>query len=406
MMLEKITESFHGSVTLRIESRYENGFLRMLLSEKIPAKVYELTENGEKIGIGAVISPKFLKIISSSLDKYSIKVYIINIQGFCTLIPILRQRIGLTVGTVLFFALVWLSSLFIWRIDVVGAEAVSEEKLRYLLSESGVSAGATVSDIDAFSVSNALLLSCPELSWASLQLTGTTATLTVRETVNHQETEKNKTSLLIASESGVIESVLVYDGAAAVKVGCVVKKGDVLINGLISGSGLQYTDQPILRIGNADGSVKALVERTFSVTVPYRETELIPKENGRVYKGRSINVFGGGFYIGDRKPSADCYSVTESQNTPTVFGVALPVTVSETVWSEMTEREIVRTSEEAETLARARAEERLSAELGTDEIRATEYVVAVDEERETVTVTVTYRCVTEITASAEIYKND
>lgn len=405
MKLDRITEYLRGSVTLRIENRHENGFMRMLLSEKIPAKVYELTENGKKIGIGAVISPKFLKIISSSIDKYSTKVYIINIKGYCTLMPILRQRIGIAVGTVLFFALIWLSSLFLWRVDIVGAESVSEDTLRSLLAESGVSAGSTVADIDAFSVSNALLLSCPELSWASLQLTGTTATLTVRETVNHHETEKNKTPLLIASESGVIESVLVYNGAAAVKVGCVVKKGDVLINGLISDSGLQYTDQPILRLGNADGSVKALVERTFSVTVPYRETELIPRENGRVYRGRSINIFGGGFYFGDRKPSAESYSAAESRITPTVFGAALPVTVSETVWSEMTEREIVRTPDEAEALARARAEERLSAELGTDEIRAAEYTAAADEESETVTVTVTYRCVTEITLSAEIKKN-
>ena len=67
MKLDRITEYLRGSVTLRIENRHENGFMRMLLSEKIPAKVYELTENGKKIGIGAVISPKFLKIIRMNI---------------------------------------------------------------------------------------------------------------------------------------------------------------------------------------------------------------------------------------------------------------------------------------------------------------------------------------------------
>ena len=81
-MLKKLTEYFRGSAVLQVKTPYVNSFLRMLVSEKLPAKVYELTENGEKIGIEAVISPKFIKKIASSLDKYSIKVYIINIKGF------------------------------------------------------------------------------------------------------------------------------------------------------------------------------------------------------------------------------------------------------------------------------------------------------------------------------------
>ena len=402
MILNRITDFFRGRVIMQIENRYESGFTRMLLSEKIPATVYELTENGEKIGIEAVISPKFLKIIVSSLDKYSIKVYIINIKGFCTLIPILHHRVGVAVGTVLFFALLWLSTLFVWRIDIIGAKTVTEEELRTVLRENGVTAGATVSEIDSLSVSNALLLSCPNISWASLQIKGTTATLTVRETVLHSEAEKNRTPLLIAAESGIIESILVYEGAAAVKVGCVVKKGDALINGVISGSGLQYTDKPILRVGNANGSVKALVERSFSVTVPYLETKLVPKEDGRVYKGRTVNFFGGGFYLGDRRPDEGEYSVQETQVSPTLFGATLPITVYETVWSEMTEWKTVRTPEEAENSARTLAEEKLYAELGTDELKFSQYTVQKNEEDGTVTVNVTYRCVTEITVSADI----
>jgi len=240
MILSKAVNYLRGSATLRVEERYKSGFLRMLLSENIPASICELTENGEKHGVEAVISPKFIKKTTSVLDKYSIKVYIINIKGFCALLPSLRNRIGILVGAVLFFTLLLLSTLFIWRVEIVGAESVPEEYLREVLSESGVGAGAIISRIDAFSVSNSLLLSCPELSWASLRLKGTTATLTVRETVPHQEVKENETPLLIASESGVIRSILVYEGTAAVKVGSVVRAGDALINGLISGSGLQY----------------------------------------------------------------------------------------------------------------------------------------------------------------------
>ena len=405
-MLKKLIDRTVGRAVLRVEPRYENGFLRMILSENIPAKVYELTENGKKIGIEAVISPKFIKIIASALDKYSIKVYIINIKGICALTTALRRRIGVAVGAVLFLAFIWLASLFVWRVDIVGADTVPEDTLRQALSDAGVSAGVAVSDIDAFAVSDSLLLSCPQLSWASLQLTGTTATLTVRETVTHQDAEKNKTPLLIASEDGVIVSVLVYEGTAAVKVGSVVKAGDALINGFISGSGLQYTDQPILRMGNADGSVKATVERELSVSVPYREVSLVKKDGGSSYRGVYIKLFGIGFYLGDQKPSEEHYSAQESTLSPTVFGATLPLTLCETVWNELTESETVYTAEEAEAIARAKAEEALRQEAGEDEITFTEYTVLTDEENGSVTVTVRYRCITEITAPSDIGRSE
>lgn len=402
MLLQKIVDYCRGSVLLRVEKRYENGFFRMLMTEKVPAQVCEVYENGEKYGIEAVISPKFIKKLASVLDKYSIKVYIINIKGFCTLLPHLKRRIGVAVGSALFFMLLWISTLFLWRIDIVGAETVSNGLLREALAQSGVSPGVAVSDIDAFAVSNSLLLSCPQLSWASLEIKGTTATLTVRETVDHLSEKENETALLVASESGIVQSVLVYKGAAAVKPGSVVKAGDALINGLISGSGLQYSDQPVLRIGKADGSVKALVERELSVTVPYLETELIPKENGRSFISRSIKLFGGSLQIGKRKPSAGEFTQTENVTELSVFGATLPVTVYETVWNELTEHEIKRTPEEAEELARGRATEALTAELGEDELTFTEYTVTADEENGAVTVKVKYRCITEIAVSGNI----
>ena len=148
------------------------------------------------------------------------------------------------------------------------------------------------------------------------------------------------------------------------------------------------------------------MEREFSVTVPYRESELIPKEDGKVYVGKRIDIFGGGFYLGDREPVGGNYSASENKTSVSVFGASLPVTVCETVWCELTEREIIRTPEEAEALARERANETLSRELGEDTATFTEYTVYADEENGTVTVNVRYRCITEIAVSAEIGRSE
>ena len=307
---------------------------------------------------------------------------------------------GAVLGAVIFFALLWISTLFLWRIEIVGAERLDEGELREKLSSLGVDAGARLSDVDAFAVGNALLVSCPELSWASLGIKGTTATLTVRETVEHEATPQNGTPLLVASEGGVIQSVLVYSGAAAVKAGSVVKAGDVLINGIISGSGLQYTDEPPLRLEKAEGSVTALVERTLSVFVPYSESCSEILSGGREFKRKRIDIFGGGFCIGDREPADGEYSVSENKTQVTVFGAVLPFTVSETVWNELYVQVSERSAEDAEAYARECAYTRMCEELGGAELISAEYTVSHGEDG--CTVTAVYKCITEIAVSADI----
>ena len=119
-----------------------------------------------------------------------------------------------------------------------------------------------------------------------------------------------------------------------------------------------------------------------------------------------IKLFGIGFYLGDQKPSEEHYSAQESTLSPTVFGATLPLTLCETVWNELTESETVYTAEEADAIARAKAEEALRQEAGEDEITFTEYTVLTDEENGSVTVTVRYRCITEITAPSDIGRSE
>ncbi|MBQ9115910.1 MAG: sporulation protein YqfD [Clostridia bacterium] len=268
-MTAELMEHIRARVIFAVDKESEDGFISALLRHRIPACLRRDEEDGRLI---AEISPKFTKKILSVLDNLSLKVYIINIKGFPALLPFLRHRIGAVLGVILFFALIWLSSLFVWRVEVVGTQRVPMETLVSGLRELGVGEGSRISGIDAYAVSNALLAAHPELSWTSIDITGTTVTLTVRETVVGEKDEIGATSLMVASEDGVVESVLVYSGVAAVKPGCVVRAGDVLISGFISGSGLQYEDTPTLRVGKASGSVRAIVERSVTEYVPLHET--------------------------------------------------------------------------------------------------------------------------------------
>lgn len=393
-MFSRLIGALESGVTVYVPSECGQRFLELLLSSGIQAETVLANDDG---GIYAELSMKNVEKIASALDKLSIKVYIINIKGWYTLIAKLKSRLGAVIGIAMFVGLVWLSTLFVWRVDVVGAESVPIYELKSQLSELGVSSGSKISEIDAQTVANELLLRSPELSWASLDVTGTTVTLTIRETEVSEEREK-RAMLLVAAEDGTVESVLVYSGVAAVKQGSVVKAGDVLISGAVSGGGLQYSDDPVLRLGVASGSVIARVERSCSVMLPLCET--LHEANGVKHTRKSVNIFGLRFDIGVPYASENCTESVRQYNV-TLFGVIeLPIEVTETVWEEQTERKVVRSEQEAVAEARKRAAAKVTEELGNGDLlwlRLTECV------RDGVcTVTAEYGCSVEI---ATVYRS-
>ena len=399
-IISKLADVIGGRVTLFVPAEYCEAFREAVVSQKITAYIRESKSDN---GIIAEMRPEFVKKIASTIDILNIKVYIINIKGFCAILPWIKRRMGAVVGAALFFFILWFSSLWVWRVDVVGAVKVDRAVITEALRCEGVGVGSRISDIDAFSVGNRLLLNTPQLSWVSLDVTGTTVTLTVRETVEGEKKDENDTSLLIASESGVVHSILVYSGTAAVKPGSVVKAGDALINGLISGSGLQYSDPPVLRIGKARGSVLARVERTLSVYVPFEETVYTPID-GKVYSSKLITVFGKSFLVGDGEPEGN-YSVSEKSYCPRIFGDAsLPLTVKETVWTPNEPSVLTRDPESAERLGREKAEKAVCLGVGDGELLGVEYSVAQDGMG--CTVTAVYRCIAEIAVSADIGRQD
>ncbi len=393
-MFRRLIRFFRGNVTVYVPQTDKDAFLALLVTSDISASTRPTDGNG---GIRAELSPGCIKKLAPDLDKLKIKVYIISVEGCLVLLSALRYRLGAVLGAVLLVLLVWLSSLFVWRVNIVGADGISANTLKLRLNEFGVGVGSRISDIDTLEIGDAFLLAYPELSWVSLDITGTTATLTVRETVLPNREPKSEGQLLVANEAGVIESVLVYSGGATVQPGSVVKKGDVLISGLISGSGLQYTPDPVLRMGNASGTVTARVERSLSVSVPLEET--VYTADGSSHLRRTLNILGRSFSFGAHRPDAEC-SETESRYNVTLFGIIeLPIEVTETVWTEYTVSHVTRTEDEAARRARKLASEMISSDIGDGE---TLWIKITQTEHDGVcTVDATYSCIAEI---GEVYR--
>ncbi len=379
---------FAGSAELSAEAKYRDRLAGVIAENNINARVKTNKEDG---GIYVILSPENAKKLAAALDKMNIIVYINNVRGLRSLLVSKCKRVGLLAGAVLFFTLLSLSTLFVFKVEVSGSELISVQTVKGELQDFGIRVGARMSDIDRTAAANRFLQLHPELSWAAISFKGTTVRLELKEKAEAPPITEQKADFLVAENDGVIENVLVYSGKAAVSQGTVVKKGDLLISGYISGNGLQYTDNPVLRYEGASGKVTARVEDNLRVTVLFNEQQIVKEQAERC--GIALRIFGKELKIG-KVTEKGGHSVTPEKNV-TLFGrVELPITYTECYKVKETVKTTVRDGTQAENEARAKALTQLTKSLGGDELCATEMLVNVNDEG--VTVTVIYACIRDI----------
>jgi similar to stage IV sporulation protein len=234
----------------------------------------------------------------------------------------------------------------VWDVRVVGNENVSDYRLIDALSASGFGVGDRWNRIDKNKVEVSLLSEFEEISWISINRRGTVAYVEVIESKKPKQQAKWDDGYcnIVADGDGVIEEIVVEQGMAVVSVGDVVRKGDVLISGVIENdSGVYFCA--------AKGSVKAQLGTTISAYVPRSEVKkrykrtIISEIDLNIFKN-TINIFKN---YGNPKGEYDIiYDVREYA----LFGkYRLPVSCMYTCFVEYTEEEVVYTETQMAELA-------------------------------------------------------
>ncbi|MBR2615085.1 MAG: sporulation protein YqfD, partial [Clostridia bacterium] len=181
------------------------------------------------------------------------------------------KRTGLILGLTLFLALSFLSTLFVWSVEVEGNVLLSDRELRQRLAEVGVTSGRLLSGIDTAEVALQLRVNHSDLAHASLNLIGTRAVLSVRERepVPREEAPEGETANLVADVGGRILRYEVLSGKAMITRGEEVQKGALLVSGVLERPNGAFTTV------RASGRVFAQTERCFEVTVPLEQTATV-----------------------------------------------------------------------------------------------------------------------------------
>ncbi len=247
---------FCGILEVEFSGIYPEKILNLCAQNRIG--VWNSRFLGQKIRL--FITVKDFKKLPKILRRSGIRAHILRKKGFPFFINKYKRRFGIFAGVILFFAVLQFMSSFIWIMQVQGNKTVKTTEIIAVCSELGIKIGAKSNSIDTKNRAQDLLLKMDELSWGSFNIEGCKLTVNVSEVTPKQEDNSVATNLK-ASADGVIKKIDVTSGNCVVKVGDTVKKGDVLVSGIIENASET-------KFVHSIGTVLAETEQTITFSEP------------------------------------------------------------------------------------------------------------------------------------------
>ena len=145
---------------------------------------------------------------------------------------LVKRRMLLLIFALLTAGLLLFSSLFIWDIQVLGCQKLTQARVLRALSGCGVEQGSFRFGLNADLVRSRVLVELPEIAWMTVNVRGSRATVLILEREEKPEIVAEADAAdLVAAKTGVIARMSVLNGKAQVSPGQAVVEGELLVSG-------------------------------------------------------------------------------------------------------------------------------------------------------------------------------
>ncbi len=175
------------------------------------------------------------RLLRSFVGKTYVVPHICEKKGFPFLCERARRDWTFTFGFLLFFAVLRVMSLFVWQINYIGQQEYTKETIQKQVTAMGVYPGMFRKNLNCDSIERNLRECYENMSWVSAEEEGCVLNIKMKEGTAEKKAEEiqKAPSHVVAPRSGTIASIVTKEGTPAVKKGAKVKKGDVLIQGIV-----------------------------------------------------------------------------------------------------------------------------------------------------------------------------
>lgn len=297
-----------GYVQIRLISREPERFLNLCAHAGV--ELWDLLY-GEYAYEFCLSVPDFFRL-QPFCRKTGSRVHILKKYGMPFFLHRNRKRKAFFLGIFLAGAILYLLSCFIWNIHIEGNHANTSREILDHLESLGVVHGTSKASIDCPELAAELRREFPDMIWVSARIEGTRLILNIKENEDSYEQNPeeadtaNTPTDLIASEDGIVESIVTRRGTPAVLPGSEVKKGDVLVSGM-----LEITDDSGAVVSRryvaADADIRLVTQEVYNDSFQLKHQVRVYQEEKSWYP--VVRIFDWQFSLGffkDNDSPQDC----------------------------------------------------------------------------------------------------
>lgn len=271
------------------------------------------------VGFTASVVSYDYNTVCELAKKSNVTVYAIAKKGVWFKAKSNKSRIGLLIGAILFFGSIIISQQFVWDITVTGNEKVAATEILYQLQELGIKRGAKIDDIDFRLKKQQALLNLPELSWLTLNQTGSLVRVIVSERNAPPMINDTTPCDIVAAKTGQIRYMNVYGGVKILGEGHPVQEGDLIVSGRF------YDKENVQTLVHADAKVIAQV--TFDKSLNLDLAQLSKKYTGEIKKRHFVDIGITKLPLFVATKLKGNYDLTKSQSPFSIFSLKLPIMI-------------------------------------------------------------------------------
>lgn len=294
-MIIRIIRYLQGYVRIQIAGYAPERFLNLCASRGI--LIWNLVREEETYT--CYMTAKGFMALNSITRKTKTTIQILEKHGMFFFLRFFRKRkfffVGIGSSVAIFTAL----SFFIWDITISGNYSHSKEELLTFLKEQHIEVGSAKRSLNGEEIVRLLRTNYQDIVWVSVKIKGTRLFIDLREneTTDYSGiSEDAEASDLLASASGIVNSIITRKGTPLVKAGDTVEAGQLLVQGrleILDDNGevasYQYCHS------DADIEIKSTLDYSDTMALSYQKKVFTEKEKHHLILslfGKQINLGG------------------------------------------------------------------------------------------------------------------
>ncbi len=338
---------------------------------------YRITDiKNSAFGFTAICSGKDYINFAKAAKKYQCKIKIIKKYGIYFKVREILKHKGALAGIFLSYFLVLFFNNIVWNINIDTDDEIIKNKIAIELFENGISPGTIYNQQKFADAQINIMMNEDDIGFITLNFYkgSLDCRINKKEKIKPYLSESH-TGDILATESGVIKDLRVYNGTCNVQLEQNVSKGDLLVCA-INPITFQYTP--------TRAYIVAICNREYCVTVPFNKT--VNVLTGNTSKSKVYYLFNHIF----EDSNVVCF---EKYDTMTkieylkIMGFCLPITLKTDYFIEKKEMEISKDLLTAQYAAKDEIERMILKDNKIVEQLGREYQYDINEEG------ITVRCI-------------